>query len=71
MHELPDESLGDILPVAKKIALATGAENYNILNARRPRASRPAWSDGRSQNNGAPAHQVCPGTVRCARADRS
>lgn len=31
MHELPDENLADILPVAKKIALAVGAENYNIL----------------------------------------
>ncbi|KAJ1650496.1 Adenosine 5'-monophosphoramidase [Dispira simplex] len=31
MHELPDEYLRDILPVAKKIALASGAENYNIL----------------------------------------
>ncbi|KAJ3747662.1 HIT-like domain-containing protein [Lentinula detonsa] len=31
MHELPDEYLVDILPIAKKIALAQGAENYNIL----------------------------------------
>ncbi|KAJ1968839.1 Adenosine 5'-monophosphoramidase [Dispira parvispora] len=31
MHELPDEYLRDILPIAKKIALASGAENYNIL----------------------------------------
>lgn len=31
MHELPDEYLADALPVAKKIALAVGAENYNIL----------------------------------------
>lgn len=31
MHELPDEYLAATLPVAKKIALALGAENYNIL----------------------------------------
>jgi len=31
MHELPDDSLLDILHVAKRIAVATGAENYNIL----------------------------------------
>ncbi|KAJ4482478.1 HIT-like domain-containing protein [Lentinula aciculospora] len=31
MHELPDEYLADALPVAKKIALAQGAEDYNIL----------------------------------------
>ena len=31
MHELPDDSLADILPVAKKIALATGAIDYNVL----------------------------------------
>jgi diadenosine tetraphosphate (Ap4A) HIT family hydrolase len=31
MHELPDEYLADAMPVAKKIALALGAENYNIL----------------------------------------
>jgi diadenosine tetraphosphate (Ap4A) HIT family hydrolase len=31
MHELPDEYLADAMPVAKKIALAQGVENYNIL----------------------------------------
>lgn len=31
MHELPDEYLSDILPVAKKIAIATGATDYNVL----------------------------------------
>ncbi|BFZ56286.1 Adenosine 5'-monophosphoramidase [Savitreella phatthalungensis] len=31
MHQLSDESLADILPVAKKVAKAVGAENYNIL----------------------------------------
>ncbi|KAJ7644696.1 HIT-like domain-containing protein [Roridomyces roridus] len=31
MHELPDEYLADAMPIAKKIALAQGAENYNVL----------------------------------------
>lgn len=31
MHQLPDEYLSDALPVAKKIAVAIGAENYNVL----------------------------------------
>ncbi|PSR73735.1 hypothetical protein PHLCEN_2v10425 [Hermanssonia centrifuga] len=31
MHELPDEYLAATLPAAKKIALAIGCENYNIL----------------------------------------
>jgi len=30
-HELSDESLADILPVAKKVAKALGVSNYNIL----------------------------------------
>ncbi|KAI1788901.1 HIT-like protein [Ganoderma leucocontextum] len=31
LHELPDDYLPDVLPAAKKIALALGAENYNLL----------------------------------------
>ena len=34
LHELPDEYLADALPVAKKIALALGVENYNLLQVR-------------------------------------
>jgi hypothetical protein len=34
MHQLPDEYLADALPVAKKIALALGVENYNVLQVR-------------------------------------
>lgn len=30
-HELSDESLTDILPVAKKVALALGIKDYNLL----------------------------------------
>ena len=31
LHELPDEYFADVLPAAKKIALALNAENYNLL----------------------------------------
>jgi len=31
LHEIPDEYLADVMPIAKKIAVALGAENYNIL----------------------------------------
>ncbi|KAJ3257924.1 hypothetical protein HK103_004215 [Boothiomyces macroporosus] len=31
MHQVPDETLADMLPVAKKVALALGPQNYNIL----------------------------------------
>ncbi|KAF9525549.1 HIT-like protein [Crepidotus variabilis] len=31
VHELPDSYMTDILPIAKKIAIAQGVENYNIL----------------------------------------
>ncbi|KAL1936972.1 hypothetical protein VTO73DRAFT_2824 [Trametes versicolor] len=31
LHEVPDEYFADVLPAAKKIAIALGAENYNLL----------------------------------------
>ncbi|RDB14868.1 Hit family protein 1 [Hypsizygus marmoreus] len=31
MHQLPDEYLADAMPIAKKIAIAQGVENYNVL----------------------------------------
>jgi len=31
LHELPDEYLADAMPIAKKIALAQGLVDYNIL----------------------------------------
>ncbi|MCJ1372957.1 Adenosine 5'-monophosphoramidase [Loxospora ochrophaea] len=31
LTDIPDDQLQEILPVAKKLVLATGAENYNIL----------------------------------------
>ncbi|KAF9166722.1 Adenosine 5'-monophosphoramidase [Actinomortierella ambigua] len=31
MHELPDDTLADLLPLIKKVVNALDAENYNIL----------------------------------------
>ncbi|KAK4695992.1 histidine triad (HIT) family protein, partial [Lecanoromycetidae sp. Uapishka_2] len=31
LTDIPDDQLAEIMPVAKKLAEATGAENYNIL----------------------------------------
>jgi len=38
LHEIPDENLADILPVAKKIATALGCEQYNLLQNNGPLA---------------------------------
>ena len=31
LHDIPDDELAELLPVAKKLALAAGAVDYNIL----------------------------------------
>ncbi|KAF8250112.1 HIT domain protein [Wilcoxina mikolae CBS 423.85] len=31
LHHIPDDELSELLPVAKKLALAVGAEDYNVL----------------------------------------
>jgi diadenosine tetraphosphate (Ap4A) HIT family hydrolase len=31
VHDVPDEYLKDLIPMAKKIAIAQGVEDYNIL----------------------------------------
>ncbi|KAI5480723.1 hit family protein 1 [Pseudohyphozyma bogoriensis] len=31
LHDVPDEYLSELLPIAKKLAVAVGAEDYNIL----------------------------------------
>ncbi|KAK0546017.1 Adenosine 5'-monophosphoramidase [Tilletia horrida] len=31
LHELPDDAVADLLVLAKKVAIATGATDYNIL----------------------------------------
>ncbi|ODQ50252.1 HIT-like protein [Saitoella complicata NRRL Y-17804] len=38
LHELSDESLADLLPAAKKLAVAVGADEYNILQNNGPMA---------------------------------
>lgn len=35
LHDVPDEHLGEILATLKKIAVAQGVENYNILQVSR------------------------------------
>lgn len=58
LHELPDESLTDILRIAKQIAVATGAENYNILQVWFLSPDGAVVDLPRSrQNNGRIAHQ--------------
>ena len=59
MHELPDEYLADALPIAKKIAIAQGAENYNILQVRvtlfcEPRSPSPSPPLGRRRRSALP-----------------
>lgn len=31
MHQLPDDYLADVMPIAKKIAIAGGFEQYNVV----------------------------------------
>jgi diadenosine tetraphosphate (Ap4A) HIT family hydrolase len=62
MHQLPDEYLADAMPVAKKIALALGAENYNVLQVRGIFlfSFLSFISPPSGKNNGKIAHQVVP-----------
>lgn len=46
MHELPDEHLGEILATLKKIAVAQGVENYNILQVGLIRCSEIRFDGG-------------------------
>ena len=59
LHELPDEYLADAMPIAKKIALVQGIENYNILQVRRTIIFLRYDIPTIFQNNGRIAHQVC------------
>ncbi|CAG8822514.1 32722_t:CDS:2, partial [Racocetra persica] len=36
LHQLPDEYLADLLPVARKVAIGTKADHYNILQIPKP-----------------------------------
>lgn len=31
LTDIPDDALTEILPIVKKLAIASGAENYNVL----------------------------------------
>lgn len=44
LHEVPDEYLAESLPIAKKIALALGSENYNVLQVRPHKMHRLIYS---------------------------
>jgi diadenosine tetraphosphate (Ap4A) HIT family hydrolase len=54
MHELPDEYLADVMPIAKKIAIAQGVENYNILQVPHLAQMEIANSTGHSDRTTAP-----------------
>ena len=60
MHELPDEYLADLMPIAKRIAVAQGLDNYNILQVPPvpPTNRYTSMIYDIHQNNGAIAHQV-------------
>jgi diadenosine tetraphosphate (Ap4A) HIT family hydrolase len=63
LHEVPDQYLADILPLAKKIALSTGHADYNLLQVRRTQPSTNYSSTSSKaipQNNGKPAFQHVP-----------
>lgn len=69
LTEVPDEYLADTLPLAKKIASALGAENYNLLQVRSTlsiaRYAQVIYLKFLSlstctQNNGKLAHQEVP-----------
>ncbi|KAG0263907.1 Adenosine 5'-monophosphoramidase [Actinomortierella ambigua] len=43
MHELPDDTLADLLPLIKKVVNALDAENYNILQNNGGIAHQHIW----------------------------
>lgn len=61
-HQVPDDILADMLPVAKKVALAIGLADgqYNLLQVSREkdRLDKKFNSKPFIQNNGRMAHQV-------------
>ncbi len=63
LHEVPDEYFADVLPAAKKIAIALNAQNYNLLQViiapLHPTVfrSQPELTLYLLQNNGRIAHQ--------------
>lgn len=43
MHEVPDEYLADAMPLAKKVAVASGLKYYNILQVKAARIKLYEW----------------------------
>lgn len=43
MDEVPDEYLSELLPLAKKVAIATGCKDYNIVQVRKPLGFAHRW----------------------------
>jgi hypothetical protein len=39
LHDIPDEYLADAMPLAKKIAVASGLKFYNVLQVRTLKSS--------------------------------
>lgn len=69
LTDVPDEYLADTLVVAKKIAIALGIENFNLLQVRIQTSyalakRRPSDRSLCNQNNGKIAFQVSP-SFRC------
>jgi len=52
--DVPDEFLTDILPVARKVAIALGAENFNILQNNGALAHQVLWRAPRELLNAVP-----------------
>ena len=63
MHELPDEYLADALPIAKKIAIAQGAENYNILQVRVTLFCEPQFFLSLSPSSPRPPSPICSAAI--------
>lgn len=40
MHQVPDDYLADVMPIAKKIAAAGGFAQYNVLQVSQKKKSR-------------------------------
>lgn len=45
LHDIPDDHLTELLPIAKKIAQAVGCDNYNILQVSSPPSQDKEPSD--------------------------
>ena len=60
MHQVPDEYLADVMPIAKKIAAAGGFAQYNVLQVRSHISNCTFTLSSLYQNNGPLANQAVP-----------